>query len=315
MATGLIPNPVPGGTYRDTYGAPRSGGRRHAGVDIFAPRGTPILSPVSGRVAVVGPAGNGGNRVWVVGDDGRAYYFAHLQQIDAKQGQSVGVGTMLGTVGSTGNAEGGSPHLHFSINGKVGNENPVVNPFDVITGTAKMTPVVGMASSPGGGASLGVQPAGIRVPGTGINIDVPNPLEGIGNLLGGVAESGVKAFFTILFSSEVTKIVVRGMEIVAGAVLMGGGIVVLGITLGSKTEPGSALLGASSPTRAVTKTASRATGAVRQAKTNRDVASLEQRSRQQSGAASNEPTEVALRRHRQGQRRKYRQLTTINNKF
>lgn len=127
-----IPNPVPGGTFSDTFGAPRSGGRRHAGVDIFAKEGTPIYSPVAGKVAKVGNAGLGGNAVWVIGDDGRAYYFAHLKNFTTAVGRAVSVGTQLGTVGKTGNAEHSSPHLHFSINGQVGKENPVVNPFTVI---------------------------------------------------------------------------------------------------------------------------------------------------------------------------------------
>lgn len=128
-----IPNPVPGGTFSDSYGEPRSGGRRHAGVDIFAPRGAAVIAPVSGTVAVAGPdGGNGGNRVWIRGDDGRAYYFAHLDSIRAAVGQLVGVGTPIGTVGNTGNASSTSPHLHFSINETVGPERPVINPFLII---------------------------------------------------------------------------------------------------------------------------------------------------------------------------------------
>lgn len=146
-----IPNPVPGGTFTDTFGAPRSGGRTHAGVDIFAKRGSPILAPVAGTITVAGnDGGAGGNRVWVKGDDGRYYYFAHLDSIIAKVGDRLGFGQQLGTVGNTGNATSSSPHLHFSINGTQGRENPIVNPFLVIDRTIRF---------PNGAVSLdGAQP-------------------------------------------------------------------------------------------------------------------------------------------------------------
>lgn len=145
----MIPNPVPSGTFSDTYGDPRSNGRRHAGVDIFAPQGSPVIAPVSGRVTVAGnDGGAGGNRVWIVGDDGRAYYFAHLAAISARVGDLVTVGRQIGTVGRTGNASGSSPHLHFSINGRVGNENPVVNPYQVINRAMRVSD--GPISSPVG---------------------------------------------------------------------------------------------------------------------------------------------------------------------
>lgn len=146
-----IPNPVPGGTFTDTFGAPRSGGRRHAGIDIFAPKGSPILAPIAGKVVKVDAnSGLGGNAVWVNGADGRAYYFAHLDKIGVAVGQALTAGSQLGTVGDTGNAKGGSPHLHFSINGKVGNENPVVNPFTVIDRALKFTPVTDAFGAPVG---------------------------------------------------------------------------------------------------------------------------------------------------------------------
>lgn len=128
-----IPSPVPNGTFSDSFGDPRSGGRRHAGVDILAPLGSKVYAPIGGTVRVAGPdGGNGGNRVWVVGDDGLAYYFAHLASITARVGDRVQSGTQLGTVGQTGNAANSVPHLHFSINSAVGPEHPVVNPFSVI---------------------------------------------------------------------------------------------------------------------------------------------------------------------------------------
>lgn len=119
---------------RDGFGDPRSGGRSHKGLDIFAPSGTPVLAAVGGKVVKTGNSGLGGLRVWVEGDDGRAYYYAHLSSIAVNEGQRVSAGQNLGGVGATGNAEGTSPHLHFSINGKVSNENPVANPYEELLG-------------------------------------------------------------------------------------------------------------------------------------------------------------------------------------
>lgn len=224
-----IPNPVPGGTFTDSYGAPRSGGRKHAGVDIFAAKGSPVLAPVAGKVGKVDAnTGLGGNAVWVNGADGRAYYFAHLDRIDAAVGQAVTPGTPLGTVGDTGNASGGSPHLHFSINGNTGNENPVVNPFLVIdkamkfigatdpfgrpiTGgsltDAKGTPVETVDS--GGGAASGPQTGDVC---EGCLIKFPG-FAGVGD-------------FCALSRCQ-GRAVVGGLALVGGGVIMLAGVLVL----------------------------------------------------------------------------------------
>ena len=121
----------------DNFGAGRSGGRSHAGLDIFAPRGTPVVAAVGGTVHAgsFGDDGHaGGLRVWVEGDDGRAYYYAHLDSIGVQPGQRVSAGTQLGTVGTSGNAEGTPPHLHFSVNSRVGSEEGDINPFELLTG-------------------------------------------------------------------------------------------------------------------------------------------------------------------------------------
>jgi murein DD-endopeptidase MepM/ murein hydrolase activator NlpD len=99
------------------FGEPRDGGRRrHLGIDIAAPIGTPVLAPVAGMVARVAHGGTGGRAVWLQ-EAGvqRLYYFAHLDAIHVTRGQRVGAGERLGTVGITGNAAGTVPHLHFAM--------------------------------------------------------------------------------------------------------------------------------------------------------------------------------------------------------
>jgi len=92
----------------------------HLGIDIFAPKGTPLVSCVNGVVERIGNVRNnkiGGNTVNILGDDGKNYYYAHLNNIrnDLEKGDDVYKGMFIGTVGNTGNAKGTHPHLHFSI--------------------------------------------------------------------------------------------------------------------------------------------------------------------------------------------------------
>lgn len=100
-----------------TWGSPRDGGRRsHEGIDIFAPRGTPVLATSDGTVNRVRETRLGGKVVWLR-DEARnaSVYFAHLDSQHVVSGQRVRVGDTLGFVGNTGNARTTSPHLHFGI--------------------------------------------------------------------------------------------------------------------------------------------------------------------------------------------------------
>lgn len=99
------------------FGDPRDAGRRsHHGIDIFAPRGTPVLCAARGIVRSVRDRGLGGKQVWVY-DPARNFslYYAHLDSQLVYTGQAVSPGDTLGTVGNTGNARNTRPHLHFGI--------------------------------------------------------------------------------------------------------------------------------------------------------------------------------------------------------
>jgi murein DD-endopeptidase MepM/ murein hydrolase activator NlpD len=107
----------PSGTpmaFRDTWGAPRSGGRSHKGTDIFASKGTRVVAVTDGRVRV-GNGGLGGKSIWLYGSDGNAYYYAHLDSWQVTNGTRVGQGDLIATVGNTGNARGGANHTHFQL--------------------------------------------------------------------------------------------------------------------------------------------------------------------------------------------------------
>src|SRR5690606_37519016 len=102
---------------RSGYGTPRDGGRRrHGGVDIFAPRGTPVLAAADGVVRDVRVSAVGGKVIWLEAEDGDvAYYYAHLDEQLVRPGARVRAGEVIGRVGNTGNARRASPHLHFGM--------------------------------------------------------------------------------------------------------------------------------------------------------------------------------------------------------
>lgn len=120
------------GDIQDTFGDPRSGGRTHEGVDIFAPRGAIIASPTEAVVTKIADKGLGGIQVWTANPGGHSYYYAHMNGVfeDLEVGDELDAGDIIGFVGDTGNAQGTSPHLHFGI---YTNDREVLNPYEMIT--------------------------------------------------------------------------------------------------------------------------------------------------------------------------------------
>lgn len=128
-AENSLPNPLPEQGLADTWGAARSQGRTHEGIDIFAPRGTPIQSTTQGIVSKVGNNNLGGRVVVVVGPGGAGHYYAHLEDYaDISPNDWVNAGDMIGYVGDSGNAKGTPPHLHYGIyiNGSAVNPYPLM---------------------------------------------------------------------------------------------------------------------------------------------------------------------------------------------
>jgi murein DD-endopeptidase MepM/ murein hydrolase activator NlpD len=100
-------------SFTDTFGAPRGGGRRHQGNDLFSPGGTPLVAVTAGSVFFQGDP-LGGNAAYVQGHDGNTYYYAHLADY-VGGARAVKAGELIGHVGNTGDAAGGPTHLHFEI--------------------------------------------------------------------------------------------------------------------------------------------------------------------------------------------------------
>ena len=129
IATGAWVCPVQGArAFSNDYGDPRSGGRRHQGIDILSPRGTPTVAPVSGTVQYRGNS-LGGLAWHLNGDDGNYYYGAHLEAYASNNTGHVAAGTVLGYVGNTGDASGGPTHLHFEIHP---NHGGAINPYPTL---------------------------------------------------------------------------------------------------------------------------------------------------------------------------------------
>lgn len=87
----------------------------HKGIDIFAEEGTPVVASTGGVILFHGNISMGGNVVFMLGPKWRFHYFAHLQESNYRRIGFVDVGQQIGTVGTSGNAAGKSPHLHYSI--------------------------------------------------------------------------------------------------------------------------------------------------------------------------------------------------------
>ncbi len=119
----------------DSFGFPRMPGtadaHAHEGIDIFAPRGTPLVAAERGVVVRIGNGRLGGLKFWLRGESGADWYYAHLDSFapGLHNGQVVQAGELLGYVGNTGNAISTPPHLHLEIHPGGGR---AVNPYPLL---------------------------------------------------------------------------------------------------------------------------------------------------------------------------------------
>lgn len=115
---------------KDTWGASRSRGRTHEGIDILAPRGSKVYSTTDGIIGSMKNNNLGGKVIWIMGPNQSWHYYAHLDdhKRGLKEGDVVRKGQHIGYVGNTGNARHTAPHLHYGIY-LSGRGRGAVNPY------------------------------------------------------------------------------------------------------------------------------------------------------------------------------------------
>jgi murein DD-endopeptidase MepM/ murein hydrolase activator NlpD len=118
-------------SFSDTWGAPRSGGRSHKGVDMVAVRNAPLVAIESGTVTRTSNSTLGGISIDLTGESGSRYYYAHLEALapGISGGTSVNVGDLVGYNGSSGNAPDWLPHLHFQY---APQDSDWINPYPLV---------------------------------------------------------------------------------------------------------------------------------------------------------------------------------------
>lgn len=116
--------------FRDWH-ASRSGGREHQGNDLMGALGIPLVAIESGIIdrASDTDVGLGGITIWVRGDSGTRYYYAHNLRNVARVGQRVIAGEVIAYLGKTGNARTTAPHVHFEVHPGGG---PASDPYELI---------------------------------------------------------------------------------------------------------------------------------------------------------------------------------------
>jgi murein DD-endopeptidase MepM/ murein hydrolase activator NlpD len=140
---------------RDSFDEARTGHVHHA-IDILAPRGTPVIAAVDGKVVKLFTSNAGGLTIYQFDRDRQfVYYYAHLDGYAVAEGAEVRQGDVIGYVGTTGNAPEGTPHLHFAIE-RLGPEkqwwrSEAIDPYPIL-----------MASSTTLASSLPARPSATR---------------------------------------------------------------------------------------------------------------------------------------------------------
>ena len=119
----------------NSWGYPRAPGtidaHWHEGIDIFAPTGSPLVAAEAGEITDIGFGTLGGLKIWIMGESGTRWYYAHLDAFNPKlvEGDFVNAGDLIGYVGASGNAVGTPPHLHLQIHPDSGRP---VNPYPIL---------------------------------------------------------------------------------------------------------------------------------------------------------------------------------------
>jgi peptidoglycan LD-endopeptidase LytH len=118
-------------SYVDTWGAPRSGGRSHQGTDVMAPYGAEVYAYTAGVVSRESTSTSGGIQLYLLGDNGVEYFYAHLSRYAVPAGTRVRAGQLVAYNGQSGNAQYTAPHVHFEVH-PGGPGSAPVNPYPYV---------------------------------------------------------------------------------------------------------------------------------------------------------------------------------------
>jgi len=118
-------------SYVDSWGAPRSGGRRHQGTDVMAPYRARVYAFTDGTISRESTNAYGGITLYLQGDNGAEYYYAHLSGYAVAAGTRVKAGQLIAYNGQSGNARYTAPHVHFEVHPGGPGSSPV-NPYPYV---------------------------------------------------------------------------------------------------------------------------------------------------------------------------------------
>jgi peptidoglycan LD-endopeptidase LytH len=118
-------------SYVDTWGAARSGGRSHQGTDVMAPYGAEVYAYTGGVVSRESTSTSGGLQLYLQGDNGVEYFYAHLSRYAVPAGTRVEAGRLVAYNGQSGNAQYTAPHVHFEVHPGGAGSAPV-NPYPFV---------------------------------------------------------------------------------------------------------------------------------------------------------------------------------------
>jgi peptidoglycan LD-endopeptidase LytH len=118
-------------SYVDTWGAARSSGRTHQGTDVMAPYGAQVYAYTGGVVSRESTSTNGGLQLYLQGDNGVEYFYAHLSRYAVPAGTRVRAGQLVAYNGQSGNAQYTAPHVHFEVH-PGGPGSAPVNPYPFV---------------------------------------------------------------------------------------------------------------------------------------------------------------------------------------
>jgi peptidoglycan LD-endopeptidase LytH len=123
--------PVTPAGFANTWGAPRSGGRRHQGTDVMSPCGSPVIAVTDGSIQRLASSGAGGTSLYLRATNGDVFFYAHLRGYAPGMGagKPVSAGQVIGVNGNSGNASGGPCHVHFEWHPSGGRP---VNPYPLL---------------------------------------------------------------------------------------------------------------------------------------------------------------------------------------